>query len=262
MKFTGKLASRFLRSAPPGDGDLYRICRRYVDRYNGENNDDMLTNGELRFMRQVLGNYHTVFDVGANVGEWTALALDINPNLNIHCFEPSKATYQQLIQKNFPPNVICNNTGLGSLQEHRTLYIFENGAGINSLYQRQGLEDGWGLAQPDRTESVSLDTLDHYCHEHKINNIDFLKIDVEGHELEVLKGAINMLSERRIASIQFEYGGCNIDARVLLKDLFAFFRPLKYNLYKIYPDELHLIKRYDQRWENFQYQNWVARRID
>jgi hypothetical protein len=81
---------------------------------------------------------------------------------------------------------------------------------------------------------------------------------VEGHELEVFKGAQEMLKKGGIKYIQFEYGGCTIDARMLLKDLFNLFLPYNYALYKIYPHELKLVPRYDQRLENFQYQNWVA----
>ena len=49
----------------PANRWLYRFCKRYVDRYNGENNDDMATNGESRFIQDVLLQCSTVFDVGA-----------------------------------------------------------------------------------------------------------------------------------------------------------------------------------------------------
>ena len=85
-----------LASLIPRNPFLYRVCKRYVDRYNSENNDSIHTNGELRLMRAVLPMCMTVFDVGANIGDWTALALSINPRLQIHCFEPSVATFQRL----------------------------------------------------------------------------------------------------------------------------------------------------------------------
>ncbi len=88
--------------------------------------------------------------------------------------------------------------------------------------------------------------------------IDLVKVDVEGHELEVFKGAAGMLAQGKIKRIQFEYGGCNIDSRVLLKDLFEFLLPYGYAFYKVFPRELRRVPRYDQRLENFQYQNWVA----
>ena len=95
MRFAKRLVTILFSYLPPDDERLYRLCQHYVDRYNGENNDDIHKNGELRFMRQTLGNCHTVFDVGANVGEWAALALNLNPTVNLHCFEPSQATYQR-----------------------------------------------------------------------------------------------------------------------------------------------------------------------
>jgi len=58
MKRLASILSQFL---PPYNTNLYQLCRRYVDRYNGENNDNIHTNGELRFMRQILGNCQTVF---------------------------------------------------------------------------------------------------------------------------------------------------------------------------------------------------------
>jgi FkbM family methyltransferase len=225
--------------------------------YKGENNDDMETNGELQFMRRILPQCTTVFDVGANVGDWTALALSVNPHLIVHCFEPSKTAYQRLLAHKFPLKVICNNFGLSSVAGEMTLHVFEDGSGGNSLYRRQGLEDGWRLATQKLEEIVYLETLDEYCHRNGVRMIDFLKIDVEGHEFEVLKGASGMVSNGKIKVIQFEYGGCNIDARVFLKDFFDFFKPFSYTFYKIYPKCLKRVERYDQRLENFQYQNWV-----
>jgi hypothetical protein len=57
--------------------------------------------------------------------------------------------------------------------------------------------------------------------------------------------------------IQFEYGGCNIDSKVLLKDIFEYFSGMNYRFYKIFPDRLKFFQRYDQRLENFKYQNWL-----
>jgi len=89
-------------------------------------------------------------------------------------------------------------------------------------------------------------------------NVDFLKVDVEGHELECFRGANTLLSNRRIKAIQFEYGGCNIDSRVFLKDIFAFFGDFpRYHFFKILPHGLRLVQTYDQRLDNFQYQNWA-----
>jgi len=234
-----------------------------VDRFNGEGNDNIETNGEFRFVWQTLPECQVVFDVGANIGDWASLALQANPHLSLHCFEPSSATYQRLLAHKFPPSqVICNNFGLSSSPGDATLYVFEEGSGINSLYQRRGLEDGWGLTTQQHRERVRLETLDRYCHNTGVTTIDFLKVDVEGHEIEVFKGATAMLRQGGVKRIQFEYGGCNIDARLLLKDLFEFFQPFEYTFYKIFPHELRHVERYDQRLENFNYANYAVLRND
>jgi methyltransferase FkbM-like protein len=88
-----------------------------------------------------------------------------------------------------------------------------------------------------------------------------VKVDVEGHELEVFKGMRNMLQRACHAGgvrvIQFEYGGCNLDARVFLADIWDFFSELNYSFYKLYPDGPMHVQKYDQRFETFLYSNWA-----
>jgi len=234
---------------------LYRFCRRYVNRTQGENNADMRTNGEVRWLREVLPSCKTVLDVGANIGQWAEHALQINPELDMHCFEPSDSTFQLLKARfvGLTERIKINQVGLSAIEEERTLHVFSEGSGGNSLYHREGLRN----MQLD-TESITLMTLDDYCQKENIRHIDLVKIDVEGHELDVLKGSYEMLSSGNIDRIQFEYGGTFIDARILLKDVFTLLLPLGYQLCKVFPNEVRPVERYDQRLENFQYQNWVA----
>lgn len=203
----------------------------------------------------ILPQCETVFDIGANTGQWTAPALKINPTVKIHCFEPCKNTFEELLSQRFPANVICNNFGMSSRSGEAKIFVFDKCTAMNSLYAREGL-DGFDLST-QHEENILLDTVDRYCLEHGIETVDLVKMDVEGHEIEVCRGMTRMLSSGQIGAIQFEYGGCNIDARVLLKDIFAFFKDYCYSFYKLYPKELRLVPRYDQRLENFQYQNWA-----
>jgi FkbM family methyltransferase len=253
-----KRAGRFFVDLVPSESPiLYRACKRYVDRYNGENNSDIRTNGELRFMQRVLPRCQTVFDVGANVGDWTALALSINAGLAVHCFEPSRFTYQKLLEREFPPQVICNNFGLSSFVKETKLHVFDTGSPLNSLYPRAGLDE-LGIQSQRQEEVIQLSTVDRYCRERSVAQIDFLKLDVEGHELEVFRGMTESLSQGRVQMIQFEYGGCNIDAGALLKDIWQFFERRGYAFYKIYPKGIKPAERYSQSFENFQYQNWAV----
>src|SRR6185503_3798072 len=94
LRYCGKML--FEKLLPDNDL-LYRFCRRYVERYNGDNNGDMRTNGELGLLQKVLPGAQTVFDVGANVGSWVGVALTINGVARYHCFEPSATTWRALV---------------------------------------------------------------------------------------------------------------------------------------------------------------------
>lgn len=244
---------------PSNNSSLYSLFNHYVCRYNGESNGNIETNGELRLMREVLPKCNTVFDIGANKGHWAKLSLQINPCLNLHCFEPSSVTFQHLLSNQFPLNVICNNFGFSSMRGEACLHVFREGSALNSLYRRQGLQDGYGLLPQQHEETIQLETVDAYFEARDLQRVcvDFCKVDVEGHELEVFKGMTGMLAKKTVKLIQFEYGGCNIDSRVLLKDIFDFFQPFDYTFHKILPERLLQVSRYDQRFENFQYQNWA-----
>lgn len=200
----------FFRFVPHSNDLLLRLSQRYLDRHYGQNDSNPVTNGEDAFLRTVLPGLRggVIFDVGANVGNWSSFALSLNPSLTIHIFEPSSQTYYMCSEKRWPETVSLNNIGLGEHREKLLLKIVEPGSGMNSLYSRQGVE----AAESASTEEVQIETLDNYCVEHGINHIDFLKADVEGHELAVFKGARRMLERRGIEMIQFEYGALFISA--------------------------------------------------
>lgn len=241
----------------PGNTPIYRLCEAFTDRYDNLNNWSPESNGEVSLLRKVLPNCRLVFDVGSHTGSWSEAALAINPKLEIHCFEISAATHRLLTERTPPLPVIANPFGLGAKAESRTLYSFGAGNNANSLYRRTGIEVR-GFPPQDKTESVTLERCDDYCAKRGIEAIDFMKIDTEGHELYVLEGARGLLSKQAIGAIQFEYGGCNVDSRVLLRDLFDFFADVGYMPAKIMPDHVALMAEYDARLENFRFQNWVA----
>jgi FkbM family methyltransferase len=249
------IAEIFARNAD--DTPIYWLCHGFIDRYDNLNNWQPDSNGEIALLRKVLPNCRLVFDVGAHTGSWAEAALGVNPALEIHCFEASVRTHRQLVERTPRLPVIANAFGLGAQAETRTLYSFGEGNNANSLYRRSGLESH-GFPPQDKTETVTLVRCDDYCAERGIAAIDFMKIDTEGHDLYVLEGARGLLSKQAVGAIQFEYGGCNIDSRVLLRDLFAFFADVGYMPAKIMPDHIALMPAYDARLENFRFQNWVA----
>jgi FkbM family methyltransferase len=250
---------RALVRALPRSELMFRIARKIVDRHNAENDFDMRTNGELWMCRQMLPGARVVFDVGANQGGWAAVAHEINPQARIHCFEPSAKTFRMLEQNVSLPNVVLNHFGLGDREETGTLWVYSDGALSNALYHRVGT-----IGEQQGTESVRIRTLDNYCSDEGIEAIDFLKVDVEGHELAVFRGAERMFREGRIGIVQFEYNDTFIDSRTQLKDLWQFIGEVNanYAFYKIYPSELRHIPQYSQQYETFRYSNWALLRRD
>lgn len=236
----------------PKNQFLYRTCKRYVDDFNGEHNCDTFTNGEYQFLQEHVSKTPgaIIFDVGANKGEWARLALQINPSAIIHCFEPVSSSYSKLLQNNFSSNVICNNFGLDYEAKTVNINIFGDGSEVNSLYFRHDVTI-------KSTEQIRLENLLDYCSYNSIDHIDYLKIDVEGNEYNVIKGAAEMLQNEQIKIIQFEYGEAYIGARHLLLDIFNLVRNFNYTLYKIMPNGVRKITDYDRLLENFQNANYA-----
>lgn len=245
----------------PDDPVAYKLCRQFVDHSAGDNDGLIARNGERLLAGHVLPRCKTVFDVGANVGDWTRLALDINPDLRVHSFEPTPAIYERLTQRGLPDSVTLVPMGLSHTPGEHSIVVPKRDCGMTSLHGRPSLDD---CALADETESaiVRLTTADAYIQEAGLDRIDLMKIDVEGHELSVLRGAERSLAAGRIGLIQLEYGGAYIDARAMLLDIFGLLKPHGYRLFKLYANGLRPATGYDPRFETFRYSNWVAAHPD
>ena len=91
--------------------------------------------------------------------------------------------------------------------------------------------------------------LDTFCNIHKVNDIFFLKMDIEGSELSALKGASKLLSEGKVDFVQFEFGHASHAARIFLKDFFDYLNSYNYNIYVIKPNFIEKVE-YDPFIEN------------
>jgi hypothetical protein len=105
----------------------------------------------------------------------------------------------------------------------------------------------------DVKETVQVTTIDAAVP--KVS-IDILKIDIEGHELNALKGALETL--KRVRVVQFEFGGANIDTRTFFQDFFYFFQKQNFTIYRITPLGIVKIRKYNERMERFITTNYVA----
>ncbi|MDP2120199.1 MAG: FkbM family methyltransferase [Hoeflea sp.] len=198
-----------------------------------------------------------LFDVGGNVGEWTLAAKRTWPSARVHVFEPS-ASHLETLRPALASleHVTVNPVALGAEAGQATLYKDADITGLASMTKRDLAHVGLSM---DLSEAIEVDTLDAYCARHGITSIDMLKIDVEGHELDVLKGAAAMLDQRSVAVVQFEFGGCNVDTRTFFRDFYDFFDARGYRLFIAGPGgRLTPVRRYREFNEQFLTTNYIA----
>ena len=232
---------------------LYRFCRKHEGFYNGESLPDQGKNGEYRVLKIIAQNARTIVDVGANTGLFTKLSRACAPaHCTIHAFEPDGASFKklkQLIQTHNFTNVVTNESAVGEVVEKKTFQIKARSV-LNSFYTHPRTETTASVIIP-------VTTLDTYCTEQGITRIDFLKIDTEGHDLFVLRGARELLKERRIDCIQFELAQESVYAKVFLKDFTDLLSSYGYEVCKLRSQDL-MPFTYDPSHERFTYMNYVA----
>jgi FkbM family methyltransferase len=154
--------------------------------------------------------------------------------------------------------ITLNNIALGKQKGETQLYYDEKKSGLASLTKRR--LDHFQI-NFEESEVISIDTLDNYCKTNNINNINLLKIDVEGHELDVLAGATEMFHKKAIDIVTFEFGGCNIDTRSFFQDFYYFFADAGMSISRITPSGyLFPIESYTEILEQFRTTNFVATR--
>ena len=226
--------------------------------------------GELAVLRNLArtiekGDKLCVFDVGSNQGQFLRMLLDhASDDLScVHCFEPANYSFGrlQMVAAAYEfPHLHLNRIALGQNPGRSELYYDREGSGLASLTQR---DLSFKNRSFDAHETVQLERLDSYCVTNSIDFIDWLKMDVEGHELDVLKGGMNTIKNGCVGCITLEFGGANIDTRTYFRDFYHFFEEASMRLYRVTPGGyLHRISRYRETEEQFTTMNFVAYRED
>jgi FkbM family methyltransferase len=191
------------------DGDLQEI------QYQLEG--ELWFNYETDRLREYLPKDGVVIDVGANLG-FTALlfAKHVGPAGQIYAFEPSPPVYAKLlevVERNELRNVRCFNLGCGTAPGRETLLVPASSG--NATIRRSGVH----LAKTCREISIAIDTLDNLILP-LVSRVDFLKIDTEGFEDQVLAGAGEVVARYRpivYIELSLEYGDSSARAIAWLR---------------------------------------------
>lgn len=191
-----------------------------------------------------------IFDVGAYVGDITATYAKIFPQATIYCFEPFPDSFNKLSTLAKSSSIkpfqiaLCDKNSQANLQ-------INTDRSCNSIFTRPTTGAKY-YSQNSRYVSqieVETQTLDTFCNTKGIADIDILKLDVEGAELKVFKGALGKLSDKRIRLIFAEVmfvahyeGGC------LFHEVSDFLSRYGYTLFNLY--NLKRARNGQLRWGN------------
>jgi len=164
-------------------------------------------NGEEQFFTNIKDKINVIFDVGCQNSDF------VNFNGEVHYFDPINDFIENLKNKtNVNKKSYFNNFGLGN--ENNEIYYYPK---YQSFYDRV---KSCGESDDLNKQLLIIKKAKEYVINNNIETIDFLKIDTEGYELNVLKGFDDYLENIKI--IQFEYGGTFIDNDTKLIDVIEY----------------------------------------
>ena len=233
---------------------LAQLARLVTNEVRRDGANDLRSNGE-RLVQRAARTYPdpVVLDVGAHFGEWSLSLLAAPGNVpKVHAFEPSAysaARARAALDGVAEEHQLALSEHAGSME----LIVVHEGAGSNSLVP---FADA-GRASGDR-EQVQVSTLDAFCAERDLRRVTLVKIDAEGHDLAVLRGAERMLAEHRVDLVQFEYNHRWIDARAFLLDTFVLLQRHGYALAKVTPTGVEVYPHWHSELETFREGNYLA----
>ena len=210
-------------------------------------------NGELLVWTEIAPHVRSFVDVGANVGDWAHEILELTRRrheVSGLLVEPTPSLavgLRQRYQDN--PRIIIEESALGADVGTATFFVSNHCSEHSSLV----MED----ASNANSISVKINTLDELLTQHKISDVDLVKIDTEGNDFNVLLGARSFLKRNAIHAIQFEYGNNWKVAGHTLHEAFRYLHSFGYSCHLVTPEGLRVydLQRYG---ELFLYSNFLA----
>lgn len=245
-----------------GRRNIVRIARFLGNAGRLDGANDIAGNGETMVQQTVISGFPAnqsmvVFDVGANVGDWTNqfVLRAAGRSLRLHAFEPVSTTARMFRDNVRHDTVVLNEIALSDRTGSASIAVHGEGLGTNAIVPDSS-------AAVLYTESIELTTLDEYCRRQRIDQLALVKIDAEGHDLFVLRGARETFTRQGIAVAQFEYNHRWIWSRAFLLDAFEFAAETGYHLGKVTRRGIEFYKGWDKELEKFQEGNYLLCRGD
>lgn len=191
--------------------ELQRKNRKNILRalraYGYENDTDTTDAAEKFLFEHVIKQFDpkTMLDVGANVGTYSRKLLTSFPNAKVYAFEPLGTTFATLSQLSleygdrFTPVNVGVGSQLGKLELH-----YEENASSHASFAAEASKVPY--VKNTQTDLIDVITLDSFATERLVSEtVDFIKIDTEGFEYEVLAGAQDLIARHKPVGVHMEF---------------------------------------------------------
>jgi len=140
-----------------------------------------------------------VIEVGANVGSYTTLfSRLVGKHGKVYAFEPVKANFERLcsaLNSLGAQNVCVHRKGLGNTEDDREIIV--PGCDFQQASFAIHKHGSWSSTSQFQRERVGVTSIDAYVSEARLHNVNFIKVDVEGAEMEVLEGGRDFLTRSK-----------------------------------------------------------------
>jgi FkbM family methyltransferase len=173
-----------------------------------------------------------VIDAGANVGSWTAAFRKYaTGHGRIYAFEPQPQAAEKIRGLHVEGCEVVE-AALGRQAGTLAFYTSSSTDTMASLYERR---DTYSMRRDHVRYEVKVIRLDDFVQTNRIDKIDFIKMDLEGAELEALHGASECLQTGLLKALSFEFGISDINSRVYFRDFFYLLSERSYALFRMTP---------------------------
>ena len=253
------IAARFLdcliQSIPIG---LASSLEWRIQKVLGKGIGSSSINDEIRtldiFVKKLKLKEVILLDIGANIGQYGLEFKSRFPESEIHSFEPSRIAFDELvITSGKYENWSCYNLGFASQEKQSKLYSSSAGSASATLLEQ---EEVFGKKLDLEFEIVEIKRLDSFLETNLYISPNVVKIDIEGFELDCLRGSLKSISKFRI--VQFEFGEINIESRTYFRDYWNFFGNLGFRLFRVTRGDPIEVREYNESLETFAVTNYLA----
>jgi FkbM family methyltransferase len=215
----------------------------------------MIDHKEIKIISLALkykSDQFNAIDVGGFNGHWTDAVINLNKQSKITIFEPDQDNLLVLKNK-YANNNNIHIVDKGASNEASSLTYYKLHSDNMAVRGGSGFVSRDGYKNHDFSEKIlEVIRIDDIINSH----VDLMKIDTEGFEFNAIKGCEKLLSDHRINFIQFEYGGCWLDAGIKLNEVISYLKTFGYFVYDMANDGN--LTPVDSLEDNYLFNNFVA----